>query len=423
MAFLGLDVAKEKVDCCLLTENKTPKRHVINQTPDGFNDLVQWLGKQGFLLEGLTSVLEPTGVYGYKLTHWLYANKASVRLVQPTQARYFARYNKVNSKNDEIDSYMLALMGKETNDKLAVWKPFPEIHERIMFLIRRLDQTVKTRNAEENRLEGHEGIETYENADSYTKQSIDFFKAQEQQIMEEIKDLASSDDKLKSDINLLRTIPGIGEKLGPILAVLFNTRDFTSGSQVAKFVGLIPKDNKSGSSVNSPSRMSKAGNSAIRAKLYMGASAVIRKTTRDSRLKRFYFRLFDSGKSKSCSLGALMHKMVVVAYGVWKSQKPYDDDYEEHRMQNKVQQATKSDVDTVECETIANDTVGAKDSPCSECKRALRPSRTRSEEHKQAKGVKVAQAQRSAPRRGYLDTEGACVTTSEARTRGAKRRT
>ena len=424
MAFLGLDIAKEKVDCCLLTENgKKNKRHVIQQSSAGFKDLQKWIKEQGFSLNAITTVLEPTGVYGYKLTRWLHDQKASVKLVQPTQARYFARYHKVNSKNDEIDSLMLAKMGKEKSDELPEWKPLSQLYETIQFLLRRMDQVVRTRQVERNRLEGHEGIKSFETADKYTKLTVEFYDKQEAQITKEIVNLIATDPKLDADVRLLKTIPGIGDKTSPILAILLNTRDFKSASQFAKFVGVIPKDNKSGSSVASPSRMSKAGSSALRAKLYMGASAAMREDTRDSRLKRFYQELMKRGKSEGSAHGALMHKMVVVAYGVWKSQKPYDDDYEKRRLQNTVQQATKSDADIVECEAVANAAVDAADSPCSECKRALRPSRTRSEEHKQAEGVKAAQAKHSAPRRGCLDSEDACVTTSEARTRSAKRRT
>ena len=162
MAFLGLDVAKDKVDCCLLTERcKKPKRCVIQHNSAGFDDLQKWLGAQELTLTDLITVLEPTGIYSYNLTQWLYSKKASVRLVQPTQARYFARYHKVNGKNDEIDRHMLAQMGKEKADELPEWKPLPSLHEEILFLHRRMDQVVKTRQIEKNRLEGqHRGIYT-----------------------------------------------------------------------------------------------------------------------------------------------------------------------------------------------------------------------------------------------------------------------
>ena len=384
MAFLGLDVAKDKVDCCLLTERcKKPKRCVIQHNSAGFDDLQKWLGAQELPLTDLITVLEPTGIYSYNLTQWLYSKKASVRLVQPTQARYFARYHKVNSKNDEIDSLMLAQMGKEKADELPEWKPLPSLHEEILFLLRRMDQVVKTRQIEKNRLEGHGKIKAFAVADKYTKLTVEFYNKQETQIIEEIADLVAKDAKLNADVKLLKTIPGIGEKTAPILAILLNTRNFKSASQFAKFLGVIPKDNKSGCSVGSPSRMSKAGSSSIRAKLYMGGKAVVRENARDSRLKQFYQALINRGKHEGSAHGALMHKMAVVAYGVWKSQKPYDDDYETHRIQTSCDAPTPT-VDMPVSFTIAmaniNTTEATTDNQCSKRKRACRSSRKCSEE-------------------------------------------
>ena len=68
MVFLGLDVAKQKVDCCLLSdERKKPKRHVIEQKASGFESLKSWVESLGVSLEGLPCILEPTGVYSLKV--------------------------------------------------------------------------------------------------------------------------------------------------------------------------------------------------------------------------------------------------------------------------------------------------------------------------------------------------------------------
>ena len=42
MSYLGLDVSKAKVDCALLLNNKV-KSKVVQNTPEGFNALTQWL--------------------------------------------------------------------------------------------------------------------------------------------------------------------------------------------------------------------------------------------------------------------------------------------------------------------------------------------------------------------------------------------
>lgn len=383
MAFLGLDVSKEKIDCCLLLPSlsKKPKRTVIKQSSQGYEQLHSWLTDNSVSLEGLTTVLEPTGVYSHQIVRWLYNQKASVCVVQPTQARNFARYHKMNSKNDAIDSQMLAQMGMEQGLHLKPWTPIEPLYEKLNFLLKRLNQTVQMRRREMNRLDGHDGIDAFIEADAYTKATIEFFDSQEKQIFAQVQELIASDVTLSKDFKLLKTIPGIGLKTASFLAVLFNTRTFTKAEQVAKFVGVIPREYKSGSSINAPARMSKSGSSFVRCKLYMCALSVIRG---NSRIRKFYDRLIVAGKSKSCALGAVMHKLIVIAFGVWKNKLKYDEQFETNRQK---------------CTEQIDDSA---DSPCLECKRALRPSRTYHEEHMQNDAVK---AERSEPRSGCLDSE------------------
>jgi transposase len=75
-----------------------------------------------------------------------------------------------------------------------------------------------------------------------------------------------------------------------------------------------------GSSVRGKSRLSKAGNASIRAKLYMAAVVA---TRHNPDIKQQYERLLKSGKSKMSALGAAMRKLVQICFGVLKHQIPY----------------------------------------------------------------------------------------------------
>ena len=387
MSSLGIDVAKAKVDCCLLSSSssKKPKHQSFTQSEKGYDQLRQWVKANGEALENLTIVLEATGVYDHKLRNWLFEQGAKVLRVQPTQARNFARYHKSNSKNDEIDSFMLAKMGQDQSLDLQAWKPFSPLYEELNALTSRLDQIVRMRSMEKNRLDGHDGMDALAEADMFTKEAIDFYSLQEKAILKKIDNLVKSDEKLRRDVALLKTVPCIGPKTAVVLAILFNTRNFKTSAQMANFIGLVPKEYKSGSSVNAPSRMSKKGSSSIRRLLYMCAFSVARTK---SKIQRFYNNLLDAGKSKRCALGAVMHKIALIAFAVLKNGMEYNDNYGVERKQN--------------ASSPVVDPVGSDDSPGSERMRALRPSRTLNEEHKQDEEVKAAQ---SAPRRGCLDFE------------------
>ncbi|MFY9665916.1 MAG: transposase [Candidatus Cybelea sp.] len=101
------------------------------------------------------------------------------------------------------------------------------------------------------------------------------------------------------------------------MAQLSHTKRFAGG---AAFAGLCPREFRSGKSV-SASWLSKAGNVHLRRMLYMPAVAAIRC---NPILKDFANRLRSSGKHGKQIVAAVMRRLLVLAYGVLKSERPFD---------------------------------------------------------------------------------------------------
>ena len=59
-AYLGIDVAKEKVDCVLLVDSHS-SYEVFTNTPAGFEHLGEWLRREQ--VHGVPACLEATGSY------------------------------------------------------------------------------------------------------------------------------------------------------------------------------------------------------------------------------------------------------------------------------------------------------------------------------------------------------------------------
>lgn len=81
--------------------------------------------------------------------------------------------------------------------------------------------------------------------------------------------------------------------------------------QVSRFAGLDVRLTQSGTSVNRPGRLSKAGNAYLRSALYMPALSAVR---HDSRAQAFYEALLARGKKKMQALCAVMRKYLT---GLW----------------------------------------------------------------------------------------------------------
>ena len=323
MFALGIDVSKDKLDCYLALEvEDKPKRKSqfqVENSVEGFEKIAQKLSKMKISLEATTVILEPTNTYHVELAYWLHSQKAAVCLANPKDVHHYAKSLGRDSKTDRLDCFALAMFG--LTRKLHFWTPPSAMVRKLDALIRMQSRTVQDRVREENRLQTlpHEELLV---VGEYSRELIKLLKEQERRIKAEIRALIAQNEALKTAAQKLQSIPGIGLVSTALLIVLFSNRTFRNGEQVAAFCGLIPKETQSGSSIEKKPRMTKRGPGRIRSVTRMAAQAVL-VTKKESALKDFYERLLEQGKSKACALGALEHKLVVVAYAIWREKADY----------------------------------------------------------------------------------------------------
>jgi transposase len=155
--------------------------------------------------------------------------------------------------------------------------------------------------------------------------TLSFLDRQIDEIDAQIRSLTDNDPTLRGKRELLTSIAGIGERLAvTILGELPNLSEFRSANAVAAFAGLCAREFRSGKSV-SASWLSK-GNVHLRRMLYMPAVAAIRC---NPILKDFASWLRSSGKHGKQIVAAVMRRLLVLAYGILKSERPFDP---EHRV-------------------------------------------------------------------------------------------
>jgi transposase len=90
---------------------------------------------------------------------------------------------------------------------------------------------------------------------------------------------------------------------------------------VVAFASLNPRLHESGSSVRGKPRMSKVGHAFLRKALYMPAMVALYRTQWG---KGFFTRLKAAGKAPKLIIGAMMRKLIHVAFGALKSGKPFN---------------------------------------------------------------------------------------------------
>ncbi len=130
---------------------------------------------------------------------------------------------------------------------------------------------------------------------------------------------------LKRRRDLLTSIPGIGETTaGSILSEIPHLDRFQSAKAVAAFAGLSPRERRSGTSIHGRTRLCKTGNARVRKALYMPAMVALRF---NPTLRIFAERLLAAGKHKRLIIGAVMRKLLVLAYGILRSGVAFNANY------------------------------------------------------------------------------------------------
>jgi len=325
MYFLGIDVSKAKVDCCVFAEglNGKKKTKVFANIDSGFNSLVAWLLKLNLELKQTIVVLEATSIYHESLAYYLYDQGLQVCIVNPARVRRFAEGLSILNKTDQIDSEVLARFAALAEPDL--WQPPSPKIRLIKALMARREVLLTDLQRELNRQEKALSTLTPEAVLKSIDSSITFIRREIAKLDEEIKDHIDHDPDLKGDLDLLTSIPAVGERTGLLMLGLLHSHEFQRASQVAAYVGLVPVQRQSGSSVRGRSTLSKAGSGKVRAGLYMATVVAIRY---NPHIKAMYERLLQNGKSKMSAICAAMRKLVHLCFGVLKHQMPYQADYQ-----------------------------------------------------------------------------------------------
>ncbi|NLK73397.1 MAG: IS110 family transposase [Clostridiales bacterium] len=147
---------------------------------------------------------------------------------------------------------------------------------------------------------------------------------------EEIKKLEQEIEKLAKEvknIELLKSIPGVGEKLAVSIAVeIGDIGKFNHAKELVAFCGVDPSVRQSGQFTASSTKISKRGSPYLRKSLYLLALASVKKHKNGectNKVIHEYYENKKKNKAKKVALGAVMNKLVRVIYSVLKNQKPY----------------------------------------------------------------------------------------------------
>lgn len=313
---LGVDISKDSFHVELSINNKLRHRRFINRQ-EGFVELSAWLTKHKAL--AVHACLEATGSYSEALALYLHEQGHTVSVVNPAQISAFGQSELLRNKDDRPDAGLIRRFCEKQCP--AAWTP-PAAHFReLQALTRHLDNLLETRQQQLNRLE----TTTTKPVLKSLHKLVAHLEAEIKRTEQQINDHVDRYPDLKQQSQLLKSIPGIGQRTATrLLAEIEDISQYKSARQVAAYAGLTPRNNRSGT-LRGPTRLSKTGNARVRKALFLPAMVAKR---HNPLVRSFCQRLAGHGKNKMQLVGAAMRKLIHIAFGVLKSGKVFDPEHE-----------------------------------------------------------------------------------------------
>jgi transposase len=319
--YVGIDVSKDKLDVALTSDGSSIISNAIfgnNQT--GFTKLSSWVKKYSKKFEKVHYCLEATGIYSEDIAEFLQdKDDCIVSVMNPYYVKSYATSRYSRTKNDKVDAQILAYYAAERKPKKSVKVPpelkkFKQYVRHLSFLI---DECARLKTKMDSIKE--EGIK------NSTLRAIAFFEQEIKETETKIKEQVDAFVLLKSKINLVDSIPGIGFRTSCIIIAEIDwlNKENLSAKSIAAYAGLDPCEKQSGKKTGN-SRTSKRGNSNIRGGLFMPSLCAIQ---HNPILKDFYQRLINNRKLEMVALTAVMRKILTIAIGILRNDAPWDQNW------------------------------------------------------------------------------------------------
>ena len=298
--FVGIDVSQRTLH--VADHRAQHVRTVCNDAP-GLQQLVFELADAALV------VFEATGSYHRRLAAALARADIPFCVLNPRQARDFAKATGQLAKTDRVDARILALFAHRMQPRPT--EPVSEAREALRELVTRRHQLIQMRTAETNRRHQNRFGDS-------VREHIEWLDHQIQHIDTQLKTLVRTQPQWLHDLERWQTVPGVGPVLSHMLLAALPELGQLNRHQVSALAGVAPLCCDSGTYRGQ--RRIWGGRAQLRRCLYMAALVA---TRFNPELKAFYERLLSRGKPKKVALTACMRKLLVCLNAMQRDAAPY----------------------------------------------------------------------------------------------------
>lgn len=298
---VGIDVSKRTLDVCILPENGDPweegESFVVPNDQEGMDEILSRLNDKNTKLV----VMEATGRYERLAATSIAASSVPVAIVNPRQARDFAKAMGRLAKTDKIDAFVLARFARAVEPKASVIPDEEAV--ALQAILARRRQLIEMLVSENNRLK----MASTKALAKRIRAHIEWLGKEIERTDSDLDHAIEGNAAFKANEALLRSVPGVGRVLSRTLLAELPELGTITHKRLCALVGVAPFNRDSGQGRGK--REVWGGRAPVRAALYMGTLVA---TRHNPVIKDFYERLLAAGKPKKVALVACMRKLLSI---------------------------------------------------------------------------------------------------------------
>lgn len=304
--FVGIDVSKSTLDVCV--EPVTQTFHVVYDEA-GIRRTVSRLEE----VKPTLIVLEATGGLEVRIATELAGKGLPVAVINPRQARDFAKATGQLAKTDRVDAAMLAAFARAIRPQA---RPLQDADTRILNdLVNRRRQLIDMRVQETLRL----NTAASRPLEKSLKKHIAWLDKRITEVDNDLTRRLRNSEIWRTKDDLLRGIPGVGAVTALTMLAKCPELGTLNRREIAALTGVAPLANDSGK--HRGKRFVWGGRADVRAVLYMATISAIRC---NDTIKTFAQRLKQAGKPPKVVIVACMRKLVTIMNAMLKNNTPWN---------------------------------------------------------------------------------------------------
>jgi len=304
--FVGIDVSKSSLDVCI--EPVTQTFHVVYDEA-GIRRTVSRLEE----VKPTLIVIEATGGLEVRIATELAGKGLPVAVINPRQARDFAKATGQLAKTDRVDAAVLAAFARAIRPQA---RPLQDADTRILNdLVNRRRQLIDMRVQETLRL----NTAASKPLEKSLKKHIAWLDKRITEVDNDLTRRLRNSEVWRTKDDLLRGIPGVGAVTALTMLAKCPELGKLNRREIAALTGVAPLANDSGK--HRGKRFVWGGRADVRAVLYMATISAIRC---NDTIKTFAQRLKQAGKPPKVVIVACMRKLLTIMNAMLKNNTPWN---------------------------------------------------------------------------------------------------